>query len=107
MSDYYYLHALSQRCRASSRATLPDDIYLTPCGGTKNVGYIASLFLSQEVMLLDGDDAGRTRRDAVLKELYCGHGPAVLMLTDVLGQEDCEVEDILARQFCCLPLKRA
>jgi predicted ATP-dependent endonuclease of OLD family len=49
MSDYYYLHALGAQCRASGRDALPDDIYVTPCGGTKNVGQIASLFLGQEV----------------------------------------------------------
>lgn len=47
------------------------------------------------VVLLDGDDAGRVRRDALMKELYAGHEKAVLMLSDVLKQEECETEDIL------------
>lgn len=100
MSDYYYLHALASQCHASKRDSLPDDVYVTPCGGTKLVGQIASLFLGQEVrpvVLLDGDDAGRTRRDALIKELYAGHLPAVLMLDEALGRagSECEVEDIL------------
>ena len=63
------------------------------------VGHIASLFLGQEVrpvVLLDGDDAGRARRDALMKQLYAGHEKAVLMLSDVLGQDECETEDIIA-----------
>ena len=98
MSDYLYLHALNLHCHALGRRGLPEDIYITPCGGTKLVGHIASLFLGQEVrpvVLLDGDDAGRARRDALMKELYAGYEKAVLMMSDVLGQEECETEDII------------
>ena len=98
MSDYLYLHALNLHCRALGRQGLPEDIYITPCGGAKLVSHIASLFLGQEVrpvVLLDGDDAGRARRDALMKELYAGHEKAVLMLSEMLGQEECETEDII------------
>lgn len=104
MSDYYYLHALSQQCAAAKRASLPSDIYVTACGGTKLVGQFASLFLGQEVrplVLLDGDDAGRVRRDALMKELYAGHDSAVLMLDEVLGRagEEVEIEDIIGEDI--------
>lgn len=110
MSDYYYLHSLAHQCRATGRATLPDDIYLTPCGGTKLVGHIASLFLGQEVrplVLLDGDEAGRARRNALIKELYAGHLPAVLMLDDALDQpgRELEIEDILGEEILLPALK--
>jgi len=98
MSDYFYLHALNMHCHALGQTGLPDDIYITPCGGAKNVGYIASLFLGQEVrpvVFLDGDNAGRVRRDALMKDLYAGHEKAVLMLSDVLQTEECEMEDII------------
>ena len=98
LSDYLYLHSLNLHCHALGRQGLPEDIYITPCGGTKMVGHIASLFLGQKVrpvVLLDGDDAGRVRQDALMKELYVGHEKAVLMLGDVLGKEKCEIEDII------------
>ena len=98
MSDYLYLHALNLNCHLLGRQGLPDDIYITPCGGTKLVGHVASLFLGQEVrpvVLLDGDYAGRTRRDALMKVLYAGYEKTVLLLSDVLGREDCEIEDII------------
>ncbi|NOT64359.1 MAG: AAA family ATPase [Acidobacteria bacterium] len=109
MSDYLYLHTLNLLCRATGRSALPDDIYITPCGGTKYVGHIASLFLGQVVrplVLLDGDDAGRVRRDALLKELYTGRERAVLMLSEVLGVPECEIEDILGETII-LPLVSA
>lgn len=104
MSDYYYLHALSHQCRNAKRVSLPEDIYITPCGGTKMVSQIASLFLGQDVrpvVLLDGDDAGRVRRDALLKELYLAHGSAILMLDEALGRsgDEVEIEDILGESM--------
>ncbi len=98
MSDYLYLHALNLHCRALRRRILPEEIYITPCGGTKLVGHIASLFLGQgvrPVVLLDGDDAGRVRQKLLMKELYAGYEMAVLMLSEVIGQEECEIEDII------------
>ena len=100
MSDFYYLHALSQQCARSGRSSLPDDIYITPCGGTKHVGHFASLFLSQKVrplILLDGDHAGRVRKDALMKELYAGYDSEILMLDSVLNRvgQEVEIEDIL------------
>ncbi len=107
MSDFYYLHALSQQCAIAGRTALPDDIYITPCGGTKHVGHFASMFLGHKVrplVLLDGDDAGRARQNALMKELYVNHNSGILMLDDVLNRpgEEVEIEDILGE---CLVLK--
>ena len=104
MSDFYYLHALSHRCERSGRKGLPDDIYITPCGGTKPVGHFASLFLGHEVrpvILLDGDDAARVRRNALVKELYVDHGSMIVMLDEVLEQsgEEVEIEDVLGEDL--------
>ena len=109
LSEYLYLHSLNLHCHALGKHGLPEDIYLTPCGGTKNMGYIASLFLGQQVrpvVLLDGDDAGRARRHALMKELYAGQERAVLMLGDVLGKEECEVEDIIGEATILPVLKK-
>lgn len=104
MTDYLYLHTLDLLCRATDRTALPDDIYITPCGGTKLVGHIASLFLGQKIrplVLLDGDDAARVRREALLKELYAGTERAVLQLSDVL--DITEIEDLIGESVI-LPL---
>jgi predicted ATP-dependent endonuclease of OLD family len=98
MGDYYLIYALALLCRATGREGLAPDVYATPCGGAKNVGPIASLFLGQQVravVLLDGDDQGRVRKSALTKELYSGHERSVLLLSDVLGVKECEIEDIV------------
>ena len=98
MTDYYLLNLLTQQARSAGRKTLSDDIYVTPCGGTKMVGHLASLFLGQSVrpvVLLDGDAAGRARRDALLKELYAAHADRVVIIDSVLNQPGAEIEDLL------------
>lgn len=102
-TDYLYLHCLNILCHADGRESLPEDIYITPCGGTKHVGHLASLFLGQgqevrPVILLDGDDAGKARRDALMKELYSGHDTAVLLLGEVFEHDDFEIEDIVGEK---------
>ena len=44
-----------------------------------------------------GTEAGRARRDSLIKELYVEHLPALLMLDEALNQAgaETEVEDIL------------
>ncbi len=109
MSDYLYLHGLNLHCHALRRQGLPEDIYITPCGGTKMVGHIASLFLGQEVhvvVLLDSDNEGRIRKNALTKKLYGGHEKAVLMLGDVLEKEECEIEDIIGETAILPTLKK-
>lgn len=100
MTDYYYLHALSQQCARTNRPALPDDVYIVACDGTKHIGFFASLFLSdgvRPVVLPDGDDAGRARRDALVMELYAGHDSGIVMLDAVLNRpgQEVEIEDVL------------
>ena len=98
ISDYFYLHSLSLICRAKGRTSLSDDVYIIPCGGARLIGPLASLFLSRSVrplVLLDGDEAGRARGNALMKELYFGNEQAVLMLPVVLHKDDCEIEDLI------------
>ena len=104
MSDFYYLQALSQQCSISKRTCLPDHIYIVACGGTKHVGHFASLFLGHKVrplVLLDGDDAGRVRQDALMKELYKEHDSGVLMLDEALGRagQEVEIEDLIGEPY--------
>ena len=104
MSDFYYLQALSIQCARTNRQTLPDEIHITPCGGTKNVGLIASLFLGQNarpVVILDTDQAGRERKNSLLRELYAGHDSSIVMLDDAIGRtgEEIEIEDIIGEEI--------
>lgn len=107
LTDYLYLQALSEQCARANRPALPEDVHIVPCGGTKNVGTLASLFLSESarpLVLLDGDDAGRARKNALIHELYSEQHAGVLMLNEVLGSSDHdrEMEDVIGPE-CLLP----
>jgi len=109
MVDYYLLSMFDQQCRAVGRQALPTEVYVVPVGGTKNMGGVASLFLGQNVrplVLLDGDQAGQVRRDALLRDLYAGQASFVLMLSDVLGG-DAETEDLVGPELFCSALNEA
>lgn len=102
LSDYLYLYAFSLLLAATGRKALPDDIYVTPAGGTRMVTPLAALFLGEKVrplILLDADEAGRARQKALLKELYSGHEVAVLLLSEPLAMEECEIEDIVGEEI--------
>jgi hypothetical protein len=45
--------------------------------------------------LFDEDDAGRARRDSLVRDLYAGDRKGILMLSEVLGLPECEIEDIV------------
>ena len=101
MTDYLYLHALNSACRETDRPALPLDIYLVPCGGTKNVSIIVSLFLARDirpVVLLDGDESGRARRTSLVSKQYVGNEKAILMLSEVFDQDGYEIEDMVGKR---------
>ena len=97
LSDYLYIHGLSLALRSAKKVALPDDVYITPCGGTKLVGHLASLFIGQgarPMVLLDDDEAGRARAGALVKELYRGHESVVLMISAAVPGCS-EIEDVV------------
>ena len=108
-SDYVYIQGFAMILGAARRKTLPDDISITPCGGTKNLGYLASLFLGHRVrpvILLDSDDAARTCQESLLSELYAGRQTSFILLGEVLGLGQCEMEDVVGESLLLPVLSR-
>jgi predicted ATP-dependent endonuclease of OLD family len=101
MTDYYLLQALSDHCRKAGLETLPESMHIVPCGGVPMVGKLASLFLGEgarALVLLDGDKAGREAKSSLYRDLYKGNESGVLLLDEVLGGTDTEIEDILGEE---------
>ena len=100
LTDFFYLRALSSHCSEKNRTYLAGDIHITPCGGTKNVGYLAALCVGYDVRLLiilDGDDAGRARKSSLLKNLFSDRAHRVMVLDEILGRpsKDVVIEDLV------------
>lgn len=112
ITDYHYLHALSRECARLGRTVLPDGVVVTPCGGASKMSYLASLFVSHDarpVILLDDDETGRNRSQELLRNLFADHASDVLVLGDVLGigDKDVEMEDIVGEQLILRGLREA
>ena len=102
-SDVYYLNLLSHQCAHTGRATLPDDLRVTPCGGGTNLAHIAQLFSARSLrplVLVDGAEARRLRGDALTGELHARYDADVLMLDEALNRrgQEVEIEDILGEE---------
>lgn len=112
ITDFYYLHVLSQECAKLENLVLPDDVIVTPCGGTKHVGHLASLFLGHKarpVILLDDDDAGRDRGQVLRNRLFANKISDVLLLGDILeiDRQDIEMEDVVGKNIILTSLREA
>ena len=102
ITDYTYLHALDKYCHTHKKQTLPGDIYITPCGGTKNIRPMACLFLAQKIrplILLDADSQGKTLRTNLLKDCYANNEASILILSEVLKPDEFEIEDLIGAEM--------
>ena len=109
-SDFIYLQALARQCANTDRVTLHRDDNVVPCGGVKNIPLIAALFGAEDVhpvVLLDGDEAGRARHDALAKALYVDRESNIIMLDDILDRsgQDVTIEDMLGEEVILAVLK--
>jgi len=112
ITDYHYLHALSQECAKLGRHALPDGIVVTPSGGTKYIGHLASLFLGHEarpVILLDDDESGRNRNQALQRGSFSDNANDILLLGEVLGidDKDVEMEDVVGEKLILRSMREA
>ena len=99
VSDVCYLQVLSQQCSATGRTSLCATLQIVPCGGAAACGYLASLLMAEDrhpVILFDGSDAGRVRRNALVKELVDRQDPAIVLLDEALNWSghDIRLEDL-------------
>jgi predicted ATP-dependent endonuclease of OLD family len=97
MTDLLYVQGLDLLLQANGRHGLPEDVYVTPSRGTKLMGLLASLYIGQGVrplVLLDDDDAGHDRANALVKELYKGEEQSVIFVSQAVP--GCaEIEDVI------------
>lgn len=96
-ADMLHISAMDLLLRANQRDGLPADVMLIPSEGTKFIGVLASIYIGQgvrPVVLLDDDDAGRTKAAALTKELYRGEEDSILFVSQAVS--GCfEIEDVV------------
>ena len=102
ITEYWVLKALSEILSESGRQGLAEEVVITPAGGAKKVTYLASLMTAQDVeivVLLDSDEMGdRTKRE-LLKDLFVSEEDRILLVGDVLGCDEADLEDLFPRPY--------
>src|SRR5438309_468826 len=96
LADCLYIQGLALVLGAARRQALPNDVCITPCGGTTNLGYLTSLLRGHNVrpvILLDSNDVTRTHRQPLLKELHAGEHTSFMLLGEVRVLAECGIED--------------
>lgn len=102
ITDFWLLKAMSHVLARAGRASLPDDVVITPAGGAKEVGHFASLFLSNDVKILtlfDGDTAGKRYARDLQRGLFADSDEQIVFVGDAVGNDELEVEDLVPRDY--------
>ena len=70
VSDFWILSPVNAYLIADGTTALPEDLIITPAGGTPKISYVAALFASEErpvLVLLNDDRAGREIQSDLVK----------------------------------------
>lgn len=96
-ADLLHINAMDLLLKANGRPGIPDDVMLVPSEGTKFIGVLASIYIGQgmrPVVVLDDDDAGRTKAEGLTKELYRQDEDSILFVSQAVPGA-AEIEDVV------------
>lgn len=102
-SDQHYLTAIKSLLVSSNRIAPSRELVFPPSGGTKTARVVASILTGRDeklpVMLLDGDGPGKRMANELTSGLYAAEKEKVLSVTDFVGFDHAEIEDLFPSQF--------
>lgn len=96
-ADLLHINAMDLLLKANGRAGISPDLMLVPSEGTKFIGVLASIYIGQgvrPVVVLDDDDAGRTKAAGLTKELYRDDTDSILFVSQAVPGA-AEIEDVV------------
>ena len=102
ITEYWVLKALSEILMSGGLEGLAAEVVITPAGGAKKVTYLASLMTAQDVkviVLLDSDEMGNRAKRELLKDLFVSTEDQILLIGDVLGCDEADLEDLFPRPY--------
>ncbi|HSX66182.1 ATP-dependent nuclease [Nocardioides sp.] len=100
-SDLLYLQLLSQACEAKGRSTLDDRWTVTPVGGADKLSTFVSLIGANQLnvaVLMDSNSKDRARV-ATLQQNGRLASDALILVSEVAGQADADLEDLFTDSF--------
>ncbi|MCL2647112.1 MAG: AAA family ATPase [Phycisphaerales bacterium] len=107
VDDHRIITHLSNLLLRSGEAGLPEDLFITPCGGASEATYIATFMIGQAldvVALYDTDGSGNTAKDKLVKNWltrYQSRQAGTLSLGPAVGENDREfaIEDLFPETY--------
>jgi hypothetical protein len=109
-SDQHYLTAIKSLLVAEGKIKPKRELVFPPCGGTKTARAVASILTGRDdslpKVLLDGDSPGKRLTDSLKSELYAAAPDRVLMVSDFVGMDKSEIEDLFPPEYLADELDR-
>ena len=97
-SDQLYLTAIKSLLVSGGKITPGRELVFPPSGGTKTARTVASILTGRDetlpVMLLDSDESGKRMKKEIASSLYGDHPELVLLVSDFVGYDNSEIEDL-------------
>lgn len=109
-SDQHYLATIKSLLLSVGKIKPKRELVFPPCGGTKTARVVASILTGRDEalpkILLDGDIAGKRLADSLKAELYATKPQQVLSVSDFVGFEKAEIEDLFPPEYLASELDR-
>lgn len=100
-SDMLYLQLLSQACEDAGKSTLDDRWTVTPVGGADKLSTFVSLLGSNQLntaVLMDSNSRDKARVQGLQQNGYLAK-KSLILISEITGQADSDVEDIFDPGF--------
>lgn len=98
-SDQYYLSAIKNYLISKKLLSHKQDIVFVPSGGVRGVPGIVSLLTGKQgklpYVILDSDKSGQDSKKKLLSNLYAKSQDSIIEIKNLVGYENCEVEDLI------------
>lgn len=109
-SDQHYMSAIKSLLIAHGKIAPPRELVFPPSGGAKTTRIVASILTGRDetlpIVLLDGDEMGRSMQRDLSNGLYKGDPGKILSTDDFTGVDASEVEDLLPVEFLAQVMDR-
>ncbi len=109
-SDQHYLAAIKSLLVSEGKIKPKRELVFPPCGGTKTARVVASILTGRDEILpnvlLDSDSPGKKFADNLKHELYAANPERVLSVSDFVGFELAEIEDLFPASYLAEEIDR-
>jgi predicted ATP-dependent endonuclease of OLD family len=102
VSDQIYLNLIKRYLIGVGKLKYSKEFVFIPTGGVKGMGPVSKLVSSRDdelpFVLLDSDQAGKNFQQSLKNGRYKGNESRILEISDFLGKDSYEIEDLIPSQ---------